>query len=140
YLGQLRKVHDEVLTEEVARLPLPALYDRVIGALADFHAAHPGFRPLFYGSPTSPGLASACGVLQQEGVGRVEAMITARRPRRAPGPRRLYATVNVEVIKALLPLSESGDAAFRARVLGEIKELLVAYMAHRLGPEPDRRR
>jgi AcrR family transcriptional regulator len=134
YEGQLRAVHDAVLNEETARLPLPEIYDRIIDALAGFHAANPGFRPLFYGSTTSPQLAAAAARLHRECVGRVEAMLAVRHPTLDPARRFLYATINVEVIKALLPLSESGDAAFRALVLAEIKRLLLAHVSQVMGP------
>jgi hypothetical protein len=122
-----------VLTEETARLPWEEAYDRVIHALADFHAAHPGFRPLFFGSATSAGLAAAGELLRQECIERVERMLSARQPGLEAGRRKLLATINVDVIKALLPLSESGDADFRECVLGEIKKLLLGYMRSAMG-------
>jgi AcrR family transcriptional regulator len=137
YLEQLRALHDAVLTEETARLPWPELYDRVIHALADFHRAHPGFRPLFFGSPTSAGLAAAEEVLRQECIGRVERMIASRAPGLSAERRALLAAINVDVIKALLPLSESADEGFRARVLGEIKKLLLGHMREAIEQRPD---
>jgi AcrR family transcriptional regulator len=136
YLGQLRAVHNRVFDEASLRLPLPAFYDRLIDTLAEFHRAHPGFRPLFYGSTTSPELAAAAALLHQECVGRAEAALAAGCPRLAPARRRLYALLNVEVLKALLPLAESGGAAQRARVLAEVKRMLLAYMTQAIG-EPD---
>jgi AcrR family transcriptional regulator len=128
YLEQLREVHDRVFDDEAARLPLPALYDRIIHTLADFHQAHPGFQPLFYGSATSKHLTAVAAKLHGECIDRVDALMAARAPRMDQEQRRLYATMNVEVIKALLPLSESGDPGFRALVLEEIKNLLLAHM------------
>ena len=133
YLGQLRAVHDRVFDAASLRLPLPAFYDRLIDTLAEFHRANPGFRPLFYGSTTSPELAAAAALLHQECVGRAEAAIATRAARLAPERRRLYAVLNVEVVKALLPLAESGDAARRARVLAEVKRMLLAHMTQALG-------
>ena len=135
YLGQLRQVHDRVFDAASLRLPLPAFYDRLIDTLAEFHRANPGFRPLFYGSTTSPELAAAAALLHQECVRRAEAAIATRAARLAPERRRLYAVLNVEVVKALLPLAESGDAARRARVLAEVKRMLLAHMTEALcGP------
>lgn len=135
YETQLRALHDAILNEETASLPMPEIYDRVIQGLADFHATHPGFRPLFYGSATAGRLAAAADRLRQECINRVDAMIAHRHPDLEPRRRRLYATMNVDVVKALLPLSESGDAAFRKQVLEEIKCLLLAHMREALGPE-----
>src|SRR5581483_5058441 len=135
YETQLRALHDAILNEETASLPMPEIYDRVIQGLADFHATHPGFRPLFYGSATAGRLAAAADRLRQECINRVDAMIAHRHPDLEPRRRRLYATMNVDVVKALLPLSESGDAAFRKQVLEETKCLLLAHMREALGPE-----
>jgi AcrR family transcriptional regulator len=135
YEAQLRALHDRVLNTETADLPMREMYDRIIDTLADFHAAHPGFRSLFYGSATTGRLAEAAARLHEECIGRVEAMIAHRHPEIPPAVRRLYATMNVDVVKALLPLSESGDAAFRRRVLEEIKCLLLAHMREAVGTE-----
>jgi AcrR family transcriptional regulator len=128
YREQLRAVHDAVLNAETARLPWPALYDRIVDALADFHAAHPGFRPLFHGSTTSAELARAAAELDAECVRRADAMMAAGLPDLDPERRRLYAVLNVEVLKALLRVAESGDRAWRARVIAEAKRMLHAYM------------
>lgn len=40
----------------------------------------------------------------------------------------LYATINVEVIRALLPLAQASEPDFRARLLAEIKTLLLGHM------------
>lgn len=129
YRDQLHAVHDAVLTPENAQLPLPEIYDRILRALADFHARNRGFRPLFYGSATSSELSSAGEALREECIGRVEQMMALRVPKLAPDRRRLLATINVEVIRALLPLSESGDEEFRQTMIGEIKRMLLGYMA-----------
>lgn len=128
YVDRLRAVHDRVLNPEVAQLPLPELYDRIINALAQFHRDHPGFQPLFHGSETSLQLKAAEDVLSQECIGRVETMIGSRHPRIPPDRRRLLATINVEVIKTLLPLAESATPAERPVILTEIKKLMLGYM------------
>lgn len=133
YRVQLHALHDQLFNEDTARLPLAAIYDRVVNNLAEFHAAHPGFRPLFYGSTTSPQLAAAAATLHEECIGRVDGMLAVRHPDLDPTLRRLYATINVEVVKSLLPLAASGDADFRQRVLQEIKALLLARMRDVLG-------
>jgi AcrR family transcriptional regulator len=128
YLNEIRAVHELVLSEQAAQLSLPAFFDQLVDRLADFHATHPGFLSLFYGSPTSAHLAAAAGRLQRECVAGAEASIAARLPNLDPARRRLYATINVQVVKALLPLAEAAGPAGRAEVLAEIKNLLVRYM------------
>ena len=136
YLKELRAVHDVMMDEEALHLPLPALYERIIQSLARFHASHPGFQPLFYGSTTSGHLAAAANQLTQECIHRVDALMAAREPGLDPARRKLCAIMNVEIIRALLPLAQSHDAAFRARLLEEIKTLLVAHMREVLGTQP----
>lgn len=128
YLEQLHALHDELFDHQ--RLPedLNECYERIIRTLADFHTTHPGFQALFFGSATSVHLAAANELLERECVARVEQLFAERMPWMTPEDRRLYATINVHAIKALLPLSESGGAAFRERVLGEIKRLMLGHM------------
>jgi AcrR family transcriptional regulator len=135
YQDQLRAVHDAVLTPDNAHLPLPEIYDRVLRALADFHARNRGFQRLFHGTGSPGDLAAAAQALREECVGRVEQMMAVRAPRMTPERRRLLATINVEVIRALLPLAESGDARLRESMLAEIKKLLLTHMAGEVGEE-----
>jgi|SRR5438132_559292 len=128
YLGEIRAVHAVVLSAEAAKLPLPAFIDQLVERLAQFHATHPGFLGLFYGSPTSAHLAAAAERLHRECVAGAEASIAARLPNLDPERRRLHATLNVQVVKALLPLAEAAGPAGRAQVLAEIKKLLMRYM------------
>jgi AcrR family transcriptional regulator len=128
YLGQLRDLYDEVLTEETARLPWEQVYELVVVALADFHRAHPGFRTLFFGSPIWSAAADAARKLHQECIGRVEQMLALRMPDLDPVRRNLLARMNFGVIKSLLPMTETSDEEQRRQVLREIETLLVRYM------------
>src|SRR5262245_58057798 len=118
-----------VLGEQAHRLPPAVFFDRLVEGIAEFHRSEPGFRTLFYGSSSSPHLAAAARQLHQECISRAEKCIAARLPSLLPEEARLYAVINVEVIKSLLPLSEAGDDAFRARMLAEIKKLMLSYMS-----------
>jgi AcrR family transcriptional regulator len=129
YRRQLREFHDRVLGDQAAQLPLPVFYDRLVDGIAEFHSSCPGFRNLFYGSTASAQLEKAARQLHQECTARAEAAIAARMPGLCPARVRLYAAINVEVVKALLPLSESGDEKFRLATLAEIKKLLLRYMS-----------
>lgn len=129
YRAKLHALHERILSKEATRLPTAAFYDRLVNAIAEFHAAEPGFRSLFYGSTTSPYLAAAARTLHQECISRAEFDIGARMPMLNAEDVRLYAVLNVEVIKSLLPLAETKDQAMRTRILAEIKKLLLAYMS-----------
>jgi AcrR family transcriptional regulator len=128
YVAKQLAVVQGAVGERGDDLPLPVFFDRLVEALAAFHRSEPGFRALFYGSATSPHLAAAARQLHQGCIARSEAVIVARVPALPPEEVRLYAAIAVEVLKSLLPLSETGDEAYRARVLAEIKKLLLTYM------------
>lgn len=128
YLARLHAIYDIVLSDASAQVPLAEAYQQVIHALADFHRHNPGFRPLFFGAPTSAGLGEASRVLLEETVRRVAQVLQARAPAVPPERCRLLARLNVETLRALLPLAEEGDEAHRTLVLGEIKRLLVGYL------------
>jgi AcrR family transcriptional regulator len=137
YLDELRAVHDQLFDEAAVALPLPQLYDRIIEMLANFHERRPGFRPLFFCSTYSPRLAGAAAQLHQEVVQRVEKLMDRRSPGLDPQQRRILALINCEVMKGLLPLAEIGDAEFRKQIHYQIRELLLSYMRHALGPNID---
>jgi AcrR family transcriptional regulator len=128
YLTEIRAVQAVVGSDEATRLPPAAFVDQLVERLAEFHATHPAFLSLFYGSPTSPHLAAAAERLHSECVAGAEASIAARLPRLDPARRRLHATMNVQVVKALLPLAAAAGPTGRDQVLAEIKKLLVRYM------------
>jgi len=128
YLKELHAVHEQVLGEAAVHLSLEELYERIIGSLADFHATHPGFQQLFYGSTMSKHLAAAADQLKQECTVRVERLMAARNPEIDPERRKLLAVLNVEVIKAMLPLAQTSDPKTRARLMQETKTLLLAHM------------
>jgi AcrR family transcriptional regulator len=133
YLEQLQELFDALLTPEVADLPLRDLLDRVIDMLGEFHAAHPGFQHVFYGSHNSPELAAAARDLHGEIVGWIAGLLALRAPAIEAERRRLHATVTVEVVKAMLTLSVTGDGAYRQAVIGETKALLAAYLGPLVG-------
>ncbi len=128
YLTEIRALHDVVLSDKAAQLPFPAFIDQLVERLAEFNATHPAFLSVFYGSPTSPHLAAAADRLHRECVNGAEACIATRLPHIDPARRRLHATINVQVVKALLPIAESAGLAGKALVLGEVKKLLMRYM------------
>ncbi|MBA2618074.1 MAG: TetR/AcrR family transcriptional regulator [Rubrobacter sp.] len=135
YLEELRALHDTELSVEAARLPLPVLLDRAVGALAEFKAERPAFWPIFYGSDTSEELSAAAQELLGEVVGRLDAIFAVRVPELEEDKRGLYARIAVEVFRALLPVALEGDTGHRAWVVAETKALLLAYLGPILGTE-----
>jgi AcrR family transcriptional regulator len=128
YLADLRAVADAMLGPDAALLPLPALVDRVVDLLAAFYAAHPGVRPLVRGAAPGTPLAAEARRLHDAFVARVEGLIAIRVPELADERRRLAATLCVEVVKGVLPLTAAAGAALGPAVVSEVKVLLLAYL------------
>lgn len=135
YLRRLRALYDGELSVEAAGLPLPEVLDRVIDPLAEFKAENPAFWTIFYGSETSEKLASAAEDLRSEVVGRLETIFAKRAPGLAEEQRRLHAEIVNDAVRGLFPLALSGDAAHKARVVAEIKALLLAYLGPVFGTD-----
>ena len=135
YLKELRSVQETAMGDDAVHIPMSELYDRVIGSLAGFHATHPGFQELFYGSTTSKHLAAAADQLKEECVSRVDGLMAKRNPEIDPARRKLLATLNVEVIKAMLPVAQSQNPATRSRLIAETKSMLLAHMREVLGED-----
>jgi len=64
----------------------------------------------------------------------VDNLMAIRDPGLDPARRRLNATINVVVIRALLTYAQSSDEGFRSRLLAETKILLLAYVKEVFGP------
>jgi AcrR family transcriptional regulator len=109
YLKELRAVQDAMMGEDAVQLSLPDLYDRIIQSIAGFHASHPGFQPLFYGSTTSKHLAAAADQLKQECIRRVDGLMAARNPEIDPTRRKLLATMKRLEEKKTLLLDKMGE-------------------------------
>jgi AcrR family transcriptional regulator len=128
YVADLHEVHEKMLDEKAVKLPLSDLYDRIISLLADFHATRPAFKTLFAGSTASAYLNAAGEQLTRECVDRVDLLMAAREPGLDPARRYLCATINVNVMKAVLPIAQSLEPASRQALLAEMKNLLMGHM------------
>ncbi len=134
-LRLLSETLDCELTPETASLPLGEFLDRILGAIAQFQANHAGFHPLFTGAHTSVDLAHAAYDLRQAVAQRIDGLLALRAPTLDPRDRLLYAQVCVNAVAALLPLAQKAPGAERARVVAEIKRLLLAYLSPVLGDD-----
>jgi AcrR family transcriptional regulator len=135
YLDQLRTLYDQALTIESAHLPLPVLLDRIIDPLAEFKSAYPGFEPIFFGAHASARLAAAAEELHQEVIRRVDAIFSARAPALPASRRKLYATISIAIVEALLPISKAANDLSRVQVITETKRLLLDYLGPVIGLE-----
>ena len=129
YSEQLLLIHDTGLAREAARLPLPAFLDRAIDPIVAFNRAHPALTKLFGGTRASPQLAGVLDDLHAEVVRRLDAVLEARDPRLDPAHRWRAATVSLQIVLALLPLTMDPDAMQGDAMLGEMKAALHGYLA-----------
>lgn len=134
-LRQLSETLDCELTPATAALPLGEFLDRILGAIAQFQANHAGFHPLFTGAHTSADLAHAAFDLRQAISQRIDGLLALRAPTLEARDRLLYAQVCVNAVAALLPLAQLAPAEDRARVVAEIKRLLLAYLSPVIGDD-----
>lgn len=136
YLAQLREVCDVALAPERAGEPLETLLDEIVDALAAFHARHPGFQAVFYGSHSTPELEEAAQAATQEITGRLDTILALRRPDLPPARREIVSWTAMETMKAMLVLASQPFAEdWSARVMTETKVLLLAYLEPLVGDE-----
>ena len=137
YLAELRLTLDQALTPETAELPLGVFLDCILGAIAHFQASHTSFRPLFISARhighTQDEVANAAFDLRQEIIQRIDGLLALRAPILAEADRLLYAQVSVDAVRGLLPLLQATLPDERARVIAEIKRLLLAYLTPVVG-------
>ncbi len=138
YLADLRPLIDVILADDAATDPLPEVVDRLIDALAAFHATRPAFVHVFHRSLGSAELAASAEDLNVAIVDRLRGVLMARDPGLAAPHADLVAAVSVEVVKAMLALAASapGNAVFQKHVMVETKRLLVRYLQPGTGDGP----
>ncbi len=129
YGEQLLLIHDTGLAREAARLPLPAFLDRAIDPIVAFNRAHPALTTLFGGAHASPQLAGLLDDLHAEVVRRLDAALEVYDPCLDPARRWRAATVALQIVLALLPLTLNPDAMHRDAMVGEMKAALHGYLA-----------
>jgi len=108
---------------------LQMLLTRLIDRTADYYAANPAFQPMFYASQSSDALSIVADETGKILIGRVRHIFVKTNPSLSSEQREFYAIFIVFLLRALIPLCKSGDAAQRERVLGQVKRMVFAYLA-----------
>ncbi len=132
YVDQLRAMCDSLLASGPNGEPLAELVERIVRALHQFHARHPGFQAVFYGAHGSADLSEAAQTAAAEIVGRLDALFAGRSPDLDPDRRALAAAVCLEVMKPLLALAARPGTDAEA-VMAEARALLAAYLEPLIG-------
>lgn len=134
YLEELRVVCDRVLSPERAPQPLAQILDEVVDALSAFHARHPGFQAVFYGSRSTPELEDAAQAAALEITDRLDAIIALRRPDLEASRRKIVSWTAMDTMKAMLVLATRPvEPGWPQRVMAETKVLLLAYLEPTVG-------
>jgi AcrR family transcriptional regulator len=133
YHTQLHDLLNQVMSIEMARLPLAQLIDTTINTFYTFARSEPGFTQIVQSARHSPELVATDNALIGESVERFAALLAARAPALDPERRLLLAKVSVEAADALLRLAIISESPLDEQVLAETKALLLAYLSPVIG-------
>lgn len=129
FVDELQSLQADSLTPDLVRLPLDRMIDRIVDPLVAFNLANPACQALLKGPDAPFGVARATRRLQEDGLGRIDAMLAALAPRLAGEDRRRRSRVLKHVATALLPLILAAEPAERRHVVSELKAVLRGYLA-----------
>lgn len=102
--------------------------DAILDPLIALHASRAGLVHIFLGPRGFGELAEARGVMTEEILTRLEALLVRFAPPTAKPTRRLMTEIIVETTKALLPLTTTPDGTLRPEAVAELKRLLRCYI------------
>lgn len=130
YIEQEKQIFADLHTEEAIALPLSVYVETVLDTYDRFYVANPGYRvvfeQLFKATPEIP--ISMYEEMEVPLTTELQKFIARRNPSLAPAQCELIATVAVEVVGTLQWLSLHRDEAFRVKVIGETKKLMLSYL------------
>lgn len=101
--------------------------DQLIDIFHDFYMAHPGFKPLMYGSYGLDTLSEATWGFYMEIIGQFSALFE-RRLHLSDERRHIAAMVMVSIVKTQVTMIDEADAALRPALLRELKAVIRAYV------------
>jgi AcrR family transcriptional regulator len=127
YLAAMALEQEAAFDEELVVLDLPALADAILDPLITYVLAHPTAKTFINAGAISPELIAASQHLRRSLVRRVAALIDQRTPGLAPSDRDLVAEVTVQVYASFVPVIIDATPRRRARIIREMKAVLIAY-------------
>jgi AcrR family transcriptional regulator len=130
HLEQVQEIYGRVLTEDVARLPLEEVIDRIVDPFVELHLACPAFKQILLGSDISADIACASEEVYKEIDERMVTFFQQAAPNLDEQQARLVATVCEAQVKALLSLITcDSDQTFCEQITAEMKRMLFNYLA-----------
>jgi AcrR family transcriptional regulator len=112
---------------EATKLTVKQLVDRLIDAMIEFIEGHAAFLPLLE-APNSTKNPMMRRLIRE----RVAGFYLARKPRMSKAKGMRFATVTLQVIKALNTVYAEVDPQERVQLIREFKAVLVAYLTTRI--------
>jgi AcrR family transcriptional regulator len=131
YLTELRDQLTTTITIEGAHLPLATLLDHLLDPYMAFIISRTGYRA-FLTSAKALKQIPASAALEDELVGRLVALFTARNDQLAPLAARQYAGVTMQIVAALAPACIAPDGTLDQPMIAELKAVLRGYLGLRL--------
>ncbi|GAA3396733.1 TetR/AcrR family transcriptional regulator [Cryptosporangium minutisporangium] len=126
----LRAAHADAFGDrDVVELPLEELVERMTAPLIAFNVGNPGAKTLFGNTDMPAALAAATRPLHEAVTGRVAAVLAARSPRLSDVEAARYATVAVQIVRALMGPIVAASGSERDALIGELRRALVGYLA-----------
>lgn len=129
YVEQTRAIYDRVITDDLAYLPLPVLFDRLLDPFIEMYHQYPIYHHILLGADISPDIAAAAGAVREESLRRLTGLVHSLAPQLGPERARLVATVSNATVKSLIALLVASDnPAFDRQVTTEVKRMLLGYL------------
>lgn len=130
HLEQVQALYDWVFTEDLIRLPLEVVIDRIVDPFVELQAACPEFKQILLGSDVSADIAAASEEIDDEIDDRMASFLRQAAPNLSEQRAHLVAMVCKAEVKALLSLVTCDcSEGFRTRITAEMKRMLFNYLA-----------
>jgi AcrR family transcriptional regulator len=127
YLSAMALHQDAAFDEELFDLDLPELADRVLDPLMAYVLAHPTTKTFINAGAVSPELVVSTQHLRASLVARLAALIDRRTPGLSASDRDLLAETTVQVYASFVPAIIDAAPRRRARMIAELKAVLIGY-------------
>lgn len=133
YESELTALYDEVVVDDPRGRD--AIVDKVVDALADFYARHPGMGPLLRSSRGSEDLDKTGQKLQASLTDHIERLIAIRRATEDSDHRHIVAEMCAAVVRSVLDEVAGRPDNERKQLVDELKVVLIAYLRSALPRE-----
>lgn len=132
YLTDLEALYAAILTEELARLPVPDMIDRIIDPLLRYQQAHPGFHALIARPLDDEQLSRQRQTIEERLVEWTAGVIALRLPDQDAALARRVSQVCIRTTQALDQLANARQPADSA-VIADLKLIVRLYIESVVG-------